>query len=187
MTGWPKSIIDVLLIFLSRLLFIQFTSYLFLFRFDFGCDDRRRLGNSDRCLPSGNCFGLAQKVKQFSLTSLVDFSSELFENIWQPWNDRLMFTMSGSNCHKMQTFPVKNIVFHRWYLYHFRKRILRKNSDSAAATQMSSPVPTYGTGLQLPDGEYSTGISSDNLNQTKLSSTILKRKPTRPEYSPFGF
>ena len=48
---------------------------------------------------------------------------------------------------------------------------MRKNSDSAAATQMSPPVPTYGTGLQPPDGEYSTGMITI-IDSIKLDSLL---------------
>ena len=57
---------------------------------------------------------------------------------------------------------------------------MRKNSDSAAATQMSPPVPTYGTGLQAPDGEYSTGViifrNSIKLDFYAPCSDKLKRQ-----------
>ena len=47
------------------------------FRFNHGCDDRCRSGNCDRCLSSGDCAGLAQKVKQVSFVMRISLPSEL--------------------------------------------------------------------------------------------------------------
>ena len=131
------------------------------FRFNHGCDDWCRSGNCDRCLSSGNCAGLAQKVKQVSFDLLFPLLSELLHILG---NKKLT----------------------KWWLFpHCRKRILRKNSDSTAATQMSPPVPTYGTGLQAPDGEYSTGViifrDSIKLDFYALCSDKL----TRQQWNPF--